>query len=151
MKSFSVIASSLAALILLIPPVLAQELPTAEKREGATYYVVLYTKFKHGKGDEAREIIYEHFWPTDKAIGRDVIPFDTMTGEWDHVVYFPLSDGPAELAWEMSPTEEKWTAAFAKQVGGMDKVEEIFQRFSDLVATSKTEIVMTKWSNSNKD
>ena len=151
MKSFSVIASSLAALILLIPPVLAQDLPTAEKREGATYYVVSYTKFKAGKADEARKIIYEHFWPIDKVIGRDVIPFDTMTGEWDHIVYFPLSDGPAELAWEVTPTDAKWRAAFAKQEGGINKTEEIFQRFTDLVATSKTEIVMTKWSNSNKD
>lgn len=147
MKALQLLAASFLTLALLAPSVSAQEMPTAEMREGATYYVVSYTKFKPGMAEEARELIYDHFWPVDQTIGREVIPFDHLTGEWDHVVYFPLEEGPGELAWEMSPTNEKWWAAFVEQEGGMEAAEEIQRRFGELVAESRTELVMTKWAS----
>ena len=145
MKRWSCFATGLLALVLLVPSVSAQELPTAMMREDATYYVVSYTKFKPGMADEARKIIYDHFWPVDREMGREVIPFDHMTGEWDHVVYFPLDEGPGELAWEMSPTGEAWMAAFVEREGSMEEAEALWKRFSELVAETKTDLVMTKW------
>lgn len=47
----------------------------------------------------------------------------------------------------MSPSQEEWTATFVERVGGMEEAEEIYQRFSELIAESKTEVVMTKWGN----
>lgn len=143
---FCQLIAPILAVVLLAPCAAAQEMPTAEMREGANYYIVTYTKFKPGMADEARELIYNHFWPVDKTIGREVIPFDNLTGEWDHVVYFPLEDGPGELAWEMSPTNEEWMTAFIEQEGGTASAEEIQRRFSELVEESRTELVMTSWS-----
>jgi len=139
------IASGLLALILLVPAVSAQELPKAEMRQDVDYYVVSYTKFKHGMGDEAMRLIYDHFWPIDKAIGRKVIPFDAMTGEWDHIVYFLLSEGTGELAWKTSMTDEEWMSAFVSREGSFKQAQALLQRFDQLIADSKTEVVMTKW------
>jgi hypothetical protein len=132
----------------LVASISAQELPTAKMREDVTYYVAMHLKFKSGKGKEAKEIIYDHFLPANKAIGHEVIVFEYMTGEWDQVVYFSLTEGPGELAWEMSPTNEKWNTEFAKREGGIEKAKELNQRFEELVAKSKREIVMTKRESS---
>ncbi len=135
---------TLRALLLLIPLVFclgqaaAQE---AQRRENVDYYIALFTKFKPGTWSEAREIIYTHFWPTDQEIGRDVIPFDVLTGEWDHVVFFRMEGGPGDLAWQRSPTDVKWDAALAKKLGGQEAMETVMAHFQSLVDTEQTVIV----------
>ncbi len=110
--------------------------------EGVTWYTVSYTKFKPGMADEARRIIYEHFWPVDKEIGREVIPFDHVTGEWDHVVYFAMPGGPAELAFQETPLGKRWQEAFFRRQGGKEKAEALEKRFRELVQHERTELVM---------
>ena len=78
----------------------AQELPKAAKYENVTWYSVGYIKFKPGKVDDGLKIIYDHFVPADKASGREIINFDTRTGEWHHVVYFPMEDGAERISVE---------------------------------------------------
>src|SRR5687768_1029479 len=60
-----------AALFLALSatPILAQGAQTANPIEGVTWHTASYMKFKPGMADEARKIIYEHFWPVDKEIG----------------------------------------------------------------------------------
>jgi hypothetical protein len=43
--------------------------------DGDQTYLVVYAKFKPGKAPEAIKIIHEHFWPVDRKIGRQAIPF----------------------------------------------------------------------------
>jgi len=56
--------------------------PSAFAADSEQAYLVLYAKFKPGKAPEALKIIHEHFWPVDKKVGRQAIPFDYTTGEW---------------------------------------------------------------------
>jgi len=99
-------------------------------------YLVLYAKFKPGKAPEALKIIHEHFWAVDKKVGRKAIPFDFMTGEWDHVVYFPYDTAHMDTI----PAGAEWWKAFVEQEGGADQAQRLFQNFLDLHANSKSEI-----------
>jgi hypothetical protein len=136
----------LSALFLALSaaPGFGQGAQPAKSIEGVTWYTVSYTKFKPGTADEARKIIYEHFWPVDKEISREVIPFDYVTGEWDHVVYFPMPGGPAELAFQETPLGKRWQETFFRREGGKDKAEALNKRFGEMVLHEKTELVMTR-------
>jgi len=134
---------ALAAIAMMSSPIaVGQELPKATKHENASWYTNFYIKFKPNQADEAQKIIQQYFVPTDKAIGRDVIAFQCKSGRWDLVVFIPMADGAAELAWQMSPAEEKWFAAFAKIAGGPKKANEIWTRYFDCIADSERAIVI---------
>jgi hypothetical protein len=137
----------LAALFLALSatPVLSQGAQSGNQIQDVMWYTVSYTKFKPGMADQARKIIYEHFWPVDKEIGREVIPFDHVTGEWDHVVYFPMVGGPAELAFQETPVGKRWQETFFRREGGKDKAEAVNKRFGDMVQQEKRELVMRRF------
>jgi hypothetical protein len=137
----------LLGLLISLPAttVLAQDAPSGKQIEGVTWYRVEYTKFKPGMAEDARKIIYEHFWPVDREIGREVIPFDHVTGEWDHVVYFPMPGGPAELAFQETPLGKKWNEAFVRREGGREKADALGKRFGEMVLHQKTDIVMKRF------
>lgn len=99
-------------------------------------YLVAYSKFKTGKAPEALKIIREHFFPIDKKIGRQSIPFDFVTGEWDHIVYFPYDAGKMDTV----PPRSEWWKALVEQEGGQEKAQKVFQSFLDLHVNSKFEI-----------
>lgn len=125
-------------------PGLGQGAQSGTPIQGVTWYSVSYTKFKPGMADPARKIIYESYWPVDKEIGREVIPFDYVTGEWDHVVYFSMPGGPGELAFEETPLGKRWQEAFFRRAGGKDKGDALNKRFGEMVLHSKMEIVMKR-------
>lgn len=137
----------LAALFLAFSatPGFGQGAQSGKPIEGVTWYTVSYTKFKPGMADEARKIIYEHFWPVDREIGRQVIPFDYVTGKWDHVVYFRMGGGPAELAFEETPLGKRWQETFFRREGGKDKADALSRRFDEMVLREKTELTMTRF------
>ncbi|HMB89537.1 MAG TPA: hypothetical protein VKP65_01735 [Rhodothermales bacterium] len=148
MKTWMLIASSLLALLLTVPTVSAQELPIAEMREDVAYYAALYTRFKPGMEEEAKKMIDDEFWPMYKAAGVDIMPFETLTGDWDNVAFFPLAEGPGEFAWELSPTDEKLLKTFIGSGGSMEEIQEMTSRFNECIADQKVEIVMTRWNAS---
>jgi hypothetical protein len=123
----------LGILLLLVTVAVQSSAPGADTDK---VYLVAYAKFKAGKAPEALKIIHEHFHEVDKSIGRRVLPFDYVTGEWDHVVYFPFD--PARM--DTIPSGGEWMKALAAQEGGMEQAQKRFQSYLDLVATSKTEI-----------
>ena len=55
-----------------------------------------------------------------------------------------MDEGPDQLAWTISPTGEKWWAAFVKQEGRKENAENLMQKFEDMVATSKQKIACRK-------
>ena len=99
-------------------------------------YLVAYAKFKPGKAPEALKIIHEHFWPVDKKVGRKAIPLDFLTGEWDHVVYFPYDTARMDTI----PPGAEWWKALAEQEGGAEQAQRLFQSYLDLEANSKFEV-----------
>ena len=144
MSKLSIVLFAIAVVLMVTQFGNAQELPKAAKYENVTWYQVVYVKFKPGKVDDALKIIYDHFVQADKKSGREIINFDTRTGEWHHVVYFPMEDGASGLAWTVAPKGEKWWAELAKQLGGEKKAQELLAKFNELVADSKSEIVMRR-------
>src|SRR5688500_9578383 len=133
----------LAVLSLVVTPSLARAQATqgTAQAEGVMWYRVSYAKFKPGMAAEARRIIYDHFWAVDKEIGREVIPFDVATGEWDHIVYFPMPGGPGELAFEDTPLGKRWQETLARREGGKDKAEALQKRFGEMILREQTEVV----------
>jgi hypothetical protein len=73
---------------------------------------------------------------SQESFGRKVIPFEYLTGEWDHVVYFPLDIARMETI----PSNTEWMKALGGQERGMEQAQKLFGNFLDMVATSKTEI-----------
>jgi hypothetical protein len=138
----SVIA--LSAIAWLAPDPLAAQAGPAGAQPALTWYRAQYARFKPGMAEEARRIIYDHFWPVDREIGRQVIAFDFMTGEWDHVVYIPLAGGPADLAVAVAASDQRWQEALARREGGQAKANELLWRLSDMLLAEKTEIVSAR-------
>ena len=125
---------------------LSQAAPTGKPIEHVAWYQVMYVKFKPGMAEEARKIIYEHFWAVDREIGREVIAFDPVTGEWDQVVYFPMPAGPSEVGLQSTPWDAKWNAAFERREGGKEKADALNKRYGEMVQQTKIEIVMRRIS-----
>ncbi len=144
MSKLSIALFTFAFVLMVIPFANAQELPKAAKYENVTWYQVVSIKFKPGKTGDALKIIYDHFVPADKASGRQYMNFDMRTGEWHHVVYFPMEDGASGLAWKVSPNGEKWWTELAKQLGGAKEAQDLWAKYLELVADSKSEIVMQR-------
>jgi hypothetical protein len=111
-------------------------LASAFAADGDQVYLVLYAKFKPGKAPEALKIIRDHFFAVDKKIGRKTIPFDFVTGDWDHIVYFPYDAARMDTI----PSNAEWWKTLAELEGGPEQAQKIFQRFMDLHANSKFEI-----------
>jgi len=99
-------------------------------------YLVLYEKFKPGKAHEGIKIIKEHFIPTDKKVGRKVIPFFFNTGEWDTVAFFPYDASRKDTI----PSFGDWWAALAQLEGGQEQAKKLFDHFMDLHSDTRSEI-----------
>ena len=127
----------------LVHPVLAeaQEMPTATRGADADWYRASFNKFKEGQAGTAREIIYEHFIKADEASGRNPIAFNFVTGEWDHVVFFPLQGGPSDLEWDIRPIDAQWWEALAELEGGIEQAQALVRRFGEMVERTETHIV----------
>ena len=67
------------------------------------------------------------------------------SGPWNVTWVWHLSGGPGDLEWDLSPDGAKWMAAFAEQEGGMENAQQVFGRYSDLVASS-TSYIVRGWS-----
>ena len=130
------------ALSLHAAPTHAQGTPPVKPNERTSWYRVIHVKFKEGAVDEARQIIYDHFWPIDKEIGRDVITMDAVSGEWVQIVAFPMGGTPSQIARARTPRDAKWGEALARREGGKAQADALWKRYLDLVMTTKTEIAL---------
>jgi hypothetical protein len=108
----------------------------AADNQNTSWYQVVSFRFKPGKTTEALQIIHEHFHKVEKTIGRKVMPFDYTTGEWDHVVYFPLDTAKMDT----TPSQAEFMKALADQEGGKEQAQKLFQSSFELVVASKSEI-----------
>jgi hypothetical protein len=108
----------------------------AADNPNTSWYQVISFRFKPGKTAEALQIIHEHFHKVEKAIGRKVMPFDYTTGEWDHVVYFPLDTAKMDTI----PSQTEFMKTLADQEGGKEQAQKLFQGFFELVVAWKSEI-----------
>jgi hypothetical protein len=101
------------------------------------WYEALYTKFKPSCGLRAIEITHQHFGPVDKKIGRNVLVFDFRTGEWDQIVYFPVTFTGEGYEWVK---EKEWWSTFIEQEGGREQADTLFGEYLDCLAASKRDV-----------
>jgi hypothetical protein len=102
------------------------------------WYEVMHVKFRPACARRALQIIHGHFVKVDKTVGRQVLPFDFQTGEWDHVVYFPIA--LSEEGYDTIPPRSEWWAALYEQEGGKEQGDRLFGEFLDCIVQSRTEI-----------
>ena len=131
------------ALSLCAAPAESQGTPSIKPNERSAWYRMVYVKFKPGTREEAMKLIYDHFWPVDKEIGREVIPFDPVSGEWDTIVCFPMSGSPTEIGLQDSPLDKKWNETLIRREGKA-QADAIGKRNWELVMHTKTEIVLRR-------
>jgi hypothetical protein len=115
---------------------------SVKPNERTSWYRIVYVKFKPGAMEEAQKLIYDHFWPIDKEIGREVIPFDAISGEWDQIVCFPMGGTPAQIELGESPLDKKWNEALARREGGKAQADAINKKYMDLVQNTRSDIVL---------
>ena len=115
-------------------------LPKASKHENASWYEMLLIKFKPGKEWAANEFIKEHWVVVDAEVGRANVGYDFEFGKWDQMVLFPIAD-PADIAWDMTPGDETWFAAFVEHAGGMDEAVKLLDEWNALVDETETFLV----------
>lgn len=111
------------------------------KHTDVDWYFVSFAKFKEGTEQAALGIIYDHFSQADRAVGRDPLAFDFATGAWDHVVFFPLTGGAADLEWQVRPIDAEWFAALAELQGGAQEAQALLTRFNEMVQDSEVQVV----------
>ena len=97
------------------------------------YFKGSFTKFHHGKREEALDLIYSRFWTVDQVVGRKPIPFDCLTGEWDHMVFFRLHGGLADIEKEKDAMQVKWDQQLEKQEGSPEKAKALHDYHASLI------------------
>ncbi len=124
----------------------AQEVSEPSKHEG-DWYRLVHVDYKPGKTNDALKIVSEHFAPASATAETPgpVMSLVHESGPWDVTWLWHLSGGPADLEWNVTPTQAKWMAAFAKQEGGREKALELLGQYTDLVASS-TSYIVRGWS-----
>jgi hypothetical protein len=60
------------------------------------------------------------------------------TGEWDQVVYFPIT--LSQDGYDTVPPRSQWWAAFYAQEGGKEQGDRLFGEYLDCMIQSRTEI-----------
>ena len=130
---------------LLIPTILpAQEEQKPKKYENAEWYRVVHVKYHSGKKAEATKIIKEYYRPLVDKLGRDITSYEPVSGEWDRITFFKLSEGSSEYEWEISPERIKWNKELLNHVGSEEKIKEIQEQMNSCILERKTELVRKK-------
>ncbi len=129
-------------MLLLVFPLAggAQDLPTASQKPDSDWYEAIDIRFKLGQADEAIQIAVEHFVPVDLAMGREVIVFMHESGKWDQTLYIPM-EGPGDMAWDVTPSDEEWWAGLADQEGGAEEAMAVWMSYFSKVADYDITIV----------
>ena len=79
-----------------------------EVSDNFDWFQAKYIKFKPGKAAEARELLQDYLYKANEISGRLVLTFESDMGDWDHIAYLHLEDGPDQLTYENAEIEVKW-------------------------------------------
>ena len=132
------------AIFTTIQNAFSQEEAKGEKHENISWVRIGLVQFKPGKAGAARDIIYNHFVKAGKATGNPAATsFELTAGEWHQLTIFPMN-GPSDLEYSTTPEGATWWNQMAKQEGGADKAQEIWNTFQSYVKNSTSYIARKK-------
>ncbi len=115
-----------------------------QNQEGVSNYDwfhAKYVKFKPGKASEARQLLQEYLYKANEISGRLVLTFESDMGDWDHIAYLHLKDGPKQLGSEIAEIESKWWNAVVVLAGSDQKAKEIIEKYNNCILTEKYNLV----------
>lgn len=139
----TLLACAAFALALPADAIAQDDMTQPRQYENVDWVGAYFVKFEPNQMDRGLEIIEDHFVAVDEQLGREGPEFYRfVTGEWDMVVYFPLVDGPGELAWEITERDAEWNAAFMEREGGAEQAGQVFADYSETVHESRYELAM---------
>ena len=105
------------------------------------WFEAKYIKFKPGKASDARRLLQEYLYKANEISGRLVLTFESDMGDWDHIAYLHLKDGPKQLTYENADIETKWWNAVVKLAGSEQKAKEIIQDYNNCILNEKHSLV----------
>ena len=105
------------------------------------WFQAKYIKFKPGKASEARRLLHEYLYKANEISGRLVLTFESDMGEWDHIAYLHLKDGPEQLSYENAEIETKWWNAVVKLAGSEQRAKEIIEEYNNCILNEKYNLV----------
>jgi len=118
----------------------------AVKLQNVSWCEMRTIDFKPGQREAALKIINEHFQPARDSAGLPpMIRYEFATGSgWDIVTIFTMPEGPAKLEWDVDPDMEKWMAALAQRVGGMDKANALRQEYQAMIDRTDSQLIFNR-------
>ncbi len=105
------------------------------------WFQAKYVKFKPGKAAEARRLLQEYLYKANEISGRLVLTFESDMGEWDHIAYLHLKDGPQQLSEPNAGIETKWWNGVVKLAGSEQKAKEIIDAYTECILTEEYTLV----------
>lgn len=105
------------------------------------WFEAKYVKFKPGKATEARRLLQDYLYKANEITGRLVLTFESDMGDWDHIAYLHLKDGPKQLSIENPDIELKWWNAVIKLAGSEQKANEIIEQYNSCILSEKHNLV----------
>lgn len=112
--------------------------------ENYAWFQAKYIKFKPGKVAEARQLLQEYLYKANEISGRLVLTFESDMGDWDHIAYLHLKDGPKQLSYENAEIETKWWNAVVKLAGSEQKAKAIIEQYNNCILNEKYGLVRMK-------
>lgn len=110
------------------------------KFENVTWDRVEFLKFKPGKRIRAGEILQYNFTPARLDAGLPPAQgLHLATGEWDMIYVYPMSGGPTDMIWEVSPEDVAFEAALRKRFGAA-KAGELLTEWQTLIERQERQI-----------
>ncbi|MEQ9424975.1 MAG: hypothetical protein RJQ09_11185 [Cyclobacteriaceae bacterium] len=105
------------------------------------WFQAKYVKFKPGKVATARQLLKDYLYKANEISGRLVLTFESDFGDWDHIAYLHLKDGPKQLSYENAEIESKWWKGVVELVGSEQEAMEIIKDYQDCILNEKYSLV----------
>jgi hypothetical protein len=105
------------------------------------WFQAKYIKFKPGKASEARQLLQDYLYKANEITGRLVLTFESDMGEYDHIAYLHLKDGPKQLSYQNTEIESKWWHAVVELSGSESKAKEIIKEYNNCILNEKYNLV----------
>lgn len=119
-----------------------------EKFEDYDWFMTKYIKYKVGKADQARELIYSLFKKADEHTGQLVLTFESDMGEWDHIAFFHLKNGPGDLNWKKSEMDAAWWKQVCNLSGSEENAKKALDEYNSYI--KKQEFSLVRMRNMKK-
>ena len=118
----------------------AQEV-TAKRLDNPEWVQVTFLKFIPGKREMAEKIISDYFMKADQNAGiKAPISLRMLTGEYDYILVWDLSEGLETFNYQISPEDASWMNELTKLAGGQEEAGQVMSEFFSYVELWKSQI-----------